>query len=161
MKLTSAGSSQDIKLLNYMFYSIFCVLFSHQVTWQILKRFRNRLVVPHAKWYWMKQSKPIGQVTTTNTSIRTLTKLDSTTELRTMKKLWKFGPMQLMSSNCKFTFVENVFCLKLGLGRMLKKEPGLKFSSLHLSVLWCNCWTYDDNIGTKLFIGSMWKLIKF
>ena len=34
-------------------------------------------------------------------------------------------------------------------GRMLK-QPGFTSSVLFLSVLWCNCQTYDDNNGPKL-----------
>ena len=34
-------------------------------------------------------------------------------------------------------------------GRMIK-QPGLKFSGLHISILLCDCWTYDDNIGPKI-----------
>ena len=30
------------------------------------------------------------------------------------------------------------------------KQPGLKFSGLHISILLCDCWTYDDNIGPKI-----------
>ena len=33
--------------------------------------------------------------------------------------------------------------------RMLK-QPALNSSDLHFSVIKCNCWTYDDNIGPKL-----------
>ena len=33
-------------------------------------------------------------------------------------------------------------------GRMLK-QPGLISLDLHLSVILCNCWTYEDNIGLK------------
>ena len=29
------------------------------------------------------------------------------------------------------------------------KQPGLKSWSLHQSVLLCNCWTYEGNIGPK------------
>ena len=31
--------------------------------------------------------------------------------------------------------------------RRMLKGPGLKSLDLHLSIIKCNCWTYDDNIG--------------
>ena len=38
---------------------------------------------------------------------------------------------------------------KTGSGRLLK-QPGLKFSSLHISVIKCKFWSYDENMGPKL-----------
>ena len=34
--------------------------------------------------------------------------------------------------------------------RRMLKQPGLISPDLHLSVIKCNCWKYDDNIGLQL-----------
>ena len=39
------------------------------------------------------------------------------------------------------------------------KGPSLKFSGLHLSVIFCHFWTYDDNIGVLYRYASRQKKI--
>ena len=38
------------------------------------------------------------------------------------------------------------------------KQPDLNFSELNLSVIKCNCWTYEDNIGKQFKKAKLCKI---